>query len=42
MPARRLHVTPCGDLETPYTDVRCCTLLLYLQLEPVTDLNVYI
>jgi hypothetical protein len=21
MPARRLHVTPCGDLETSYTDV---------------------
>jgi hypothetical protein len=43
MPARRLHVTPCGDLETPYTDVRCCTLLLYLQLErSVQDLNVYL
>jgi hypothetical protein len=21
MPARRLHVRPCGDLETSYTDV---------------------
>jgi hypothetical protein len=38
MPARGLHVTPCGDLETSYTDA-----LLYLQLErPVQDLNVYL
>jgi hypothetical protein len=35
MPARRPHVTRCGDLETSCTDVSltcCSTLLLYLQL----------
>jgi integrase len=33
MPVRRPRARRCGDLERPCTEDRCCTLLLYSQLE---------